>query len=366
MVGKTFRGDLSEVGLSEILEYLRSSQKTGLLTFKQDRIKKSLYIQDGNVIFGASNLQSERLGDLLLNAGWITKDQYKQSVALLTAHKRQGRILVEMGAITPKQLWQSVQGQIRTIVYSLFDWDHGAFSFFEGDLPSHENITADVEITELIVEGIRRIRHFNAVKRKFPSGDVTLSRILQEQKNPIKMESFEKHIYDLVDGQRSIRDICHESEIGDSEAMKVLYMLISIGYIRVKGRKMNQLPEREMTAEEAAVIIGNYNRMFSYLYRYMLHEVGPITEHVLNKYLSELKEAGSSVLKNVLMRKDGTLDVTAIQENLREFDETSKRDILLSSLNEFLYSTILALKRTLGPEHESRVIDNLRELRPEL
>jgi hypothetical protein len=148
--------------------------------------------------------------------------------------------------------------------------------------------------------------------------------------------------------------------------MKVLYMLISIGYIRVKGRKMNQLPEKEMTTEEAAAIIGNYNRMYSYLYRYMLREVGPITEHVLNKYLSELKESSSSVLKNVSMRKDGTLDVATIQENLTGLDQQSKRDFLLSSLNEFLYSTILAVKRTLGPEHESRVIDNLKDLRPEL
>jgi hypothetical protein len=366
MIGKSFRGELSEVGLPDILEYLRSSQKTGLLTFKQDRIKKSVYIEDGNVIFAASNLSSERLGDLLINAGWITKDQYKQSVALLTARKRQGRILVEMGAITPKQLWQSVQGQIRTIVYSLFDWDTGSFSFYEGDLPSHENITADVGITELIVEGIRRIRHFNAVKRKFPSGDITLSKVIQEQSDPIKMELFEKHVFDLVDGRRSIRDICHESEIGDSETMKVLYMLLSIGYIRVKGRKMSQLPEKEITTEEAAAIIGNYNRMFSYLYRYMLREVGPISEYVLNKYLSELNESATSLLRHVVMKKDGTLDGATIQENLNGIDGDAKRDVLLSSLNEFLYSSILAVKRTLGPEHESRVIDSLKDLRPEV
>jgi len=129
---------------------------------------------------------------------------------------------------------------------------------------------------------------------------------------------------------------------------------------------MNQLPEKEMTIEEAAAIIGNYNRMFSYLYRYMLREVGPITEHVLNKYLTELKESNQSILKNVSMRKDGTLDIAAIQENLKAIEKESKRDTLLSSLSEFLYSTILAVKRTLGPEHESRVIDNLKDLRPEL
>jgi len=149
--------------------------------------------------------------------------------------------------------------------------------------------------------------------------------------------------------------------------MKVLYMLISIGYTRVKGRKMDQTPEqKDVTVEEANAIIGNYNRMFSYLYRYMLREVGPITEHVLNKYLSELKESNSSLFKNVSLRKDGTLDSTAIQGNLNWLRAEGKRDLLFSSLNEFLYSSILAVKRTLGPEHESRVIDSLKDLRPEL
>src|SRR5688572_1117592 len=105
MISKSFKGDLSEIGFPEVLEYLRTSRKTGVLTLRQDRIKKSLDIKNGNVIFAASNLPQERLGDLLLLWGMITKEQYNESVAMLSSKKRQGRILVEMGAITPKQLW---------------------------------------------------------------------------------------------------------------------------------------------------------------------------------------------------------------------------------------------------------------------
>ena len=43
----------------------------------------------------------------------------------------------------------------------------------------------------------------------------------------------------------------------------------------------------------------------------------------------------------------------------------SRREVLVSSLNEFLYSSILAVKRTLGPEHESRVIESLKDVRPQ-
>jgi Domain of unknown function (DUF4388) len=364
----SFKGDLSEIGLPDILEFLRSSHKTGILNFRQDRIRKSLHIKDGNVIFASSNLPEERLGELLLGWGIIEKDQFHQSVALLSPKKRQGRILVEMGAITPKQLWEGVQNQIRHIVYSLFNWHQGIFYFVEGDLPSHENITADVGVTELVIEGIRRIKNVNGLQQKFPSRKLLLIQIdPPSQQEQVTLESFEKHVLELIDGKRTLQEICRDSEIGEAETIKVLYMLLSIGYIRVQGPRMEEIPERkELSSDEAAGIIGNYNRMYSYLYRYMLREVGPITEHVLNKYLGELKEANSSILKNVSMKKDGTLNGAAIQNNLESFSGDSRKDVLISSLNEFLYSSILAVKRTLGPEHESRVIETLKDIRPEL
>jgi len=368
MTGRSFKGDLSEISLPDILEILRTSGKTGILTFRQDRMKKSLHIKDGNVIFASSNIPEERLGDLLLSWGMIEKEDFQRSVALLSLKRRQGRILVEMGAITPKQLWEGVQNQIRHIVYSLFNWHQGVFYFAEGDLPTHENITADVGIIELIAEGIRRMWNVSDLQQKFPSRRAILARVNSDSPSEqITLESFEKHVLELVDGKRTFQEICRDSEIGESETIKVLYMLLSIGYIRVQSGSMNETPEqKELSKEEATGIIGNYNRMYSYLYRYMMREVGPITEHVLNKYLMELKEANSSILKNVSMRKDGTLDGAAIQGNLDWFRGDNKKDMLITSLNEFLYSSILAVKRTLGPEHESRVIETLKDIRPEL
>ncbi|HET6266926.1 MAG TPA: DUF4388 domain-containing protein, partial [Acidobacteriota bacterium] len=61
MIGKHFKGELSALSLPDILEFLRVSRKTGVLSFKKDRIKKSLYVKDGNVIFATSSVPEERL-----------------------------------------------------------------------------------------------------------------------------------------------------------------------------------------------------------------------------------------------------------------------------------------------------------------
>jgi hypothetical protein len=369
MIEKSFKGDLAALSLPDVLEFLRVEKRTGMLTLKRDRIKKTLYIKEGNVIFASSNLPEERLGDLLVSWGKISQEDYEKSVAMLGTKKRQGKILVEIGAITPKQLWEGVQNQIRHIVYSLFNWERGVFHFMPGELQSKENITADVSIIELIIEGIRRIKEPEALINKFPSRDVILGRMDYVLKERVKLESFEKHILDLIDGQRTLDEICKESEIGEAETFKVLYMLISIGYIKVKGKRVEAAaaePIDDVSPEEIHSIVGRYNKMFSFLYRYMIREVGPIAEHVLNKYLLEIREANSSVLKNVTLRKDGTLEEATIAGNLNWMRPENKKDALVSSLNEFLYSAILAVKRTLGPEHETQVIETLRELRPEL
>lgn len=368
VIGKRFKGDLSEVTLPDILEFLRVSRKTGVLSFKKDRIRKSLYLKDGNVIFATSNVPEERLGDLLLSWQRISKGDYDRSVSMLDTKKRQGKILIEIGAISPKQLWEGVQDQIRQIVYSLFNWESAFFFFSEGELPSKENITADVSISELIIEGIRRIREPGVLLAKFPSRDVLLGRMDFGLKERVKLESFEKHVLDLIDGQRTVSDICRDSEIGELETIKVLYMLVSIGYIKVKGTRQESesTAVEEVSASEIQGIIANYNRMFSYLYRYMMREVGPIAEHVLNKYLLEIRDSNSSVLKNVTLKKDGTLDEGTISGNLNWIRADLKKESLVASLNEFLYSAILAVKRTLGPEHESHVIETLKDVRPEL
>jgi hypothetical protein len=368
MIGKSFKGELAQISLPDILEFLRASRKTGILSFRREGVRKSLYVSDGNVTFATSNRLEERLGDLLLQWGMISQDAYDRSVQMLGAKKRQGKILVEIGAITPKQLWEGVQRQIRHIVYSLFNWTGGTFFFSERDLPTKENITADVGITELIVQGIRGIKAPSVLKDRFASKEVILARMDYGLKERVRLEPFERHILELIDGQRSLEEVCRDSEIGEAETFRVLYMFISIGYVKVKGRKSQVVAssQPDVSPEEITTIVGNYNRMYSYLYRYMMREVGPIAEHVLNKYLQEIRDGGSVVFKNLILRKDGTLDEKTIHGNLNWLRANNQKETLVSSLNEFLYSVILAVKRTLGPEHESLVIETLKDLRTDL
>jgi len=50
-----------------------------------------------------------------------------------------------------------------------------------------------------------------------------------------------------------------------------------------------------------------------------------------------------------------------VERNLNKLPEDDRRPRLVDALNELLYAELLAVKRTLGAEHESAIIKALRE-----
>jgi hypothetical protein len=101
--------------------------------------------------------------------------------------------------------------------------------------------------------------------------------------------------------------------------------------------------------------------MYGHVFRYMVREVGPIAENVLEKYVGGLRDSRKDVFTGVKLQKDGTLDASVLERNLNRFPEDERRNLLVDGLNELLYAELLAVKRTLGAEHEANIIRALRD-----
>src|SRR5688572_9137113 len=129
------KGQLGQAPLPDILEHMRTSNATGILSLVSGGARKALYLKDGRVVFASSNLPNDRLGEILIRDGKITVEEYEASIRAIHKGKRQGKALVEMGALSPKDLWDGVQFQVREIVYSVFQWEEGEFHFEESTLP---------------------------------------------------------------------------------------------------------------------------------------------------------------------------------------------------------------------------------------
>jgi hypothetical protein len=359
------QGDFSALGLPELLDYMHTMAKTGILLVRNGAVTKTLHFKKGLVVFATSNVPEERFGEMLLRSGKISAEQLAAAAGHITRGKRLGKILIEMQAITPKDLWNEVRHQVQEIAYSLLKWDSGSFQFYEGEERTGENITTSLTVPELLLEGLRRVQDPRLFERRFPTKDVIFERVQPAQRpQNLHFEEYEKHVFKLVDGERCVQEIMDLSEIGEFETLKTLFIFFTIGFFHVK-RKKDRFAQEQQELQEAQAVITAYNGMFSFLYHYLLREVGPIAENILEKYLGRLKVSLPEIFGRVALRGNGSLSEERLLENYRALAQP-RRPALVNGLNEYLYSAVLAVRKTLGEEHERKVLETLKSTRADL
>jgi tetratricopeptide (TPR) repeat protein len=230
------KGNTKDTSLVKVLVYLNRNRKTGTLSLTTPVFSKKIYLSSGNAVFASSTYADDRLGEMLLKADKITVEQYDQSVEMLKkTRKRQGAILVELGYITPKDLFWGVKYQVREIIHSMFQVEQGDYDFDEGEIPAQEVITLKMSMGNLIYEGIKRIDNWTRIRNEMPEtaavfrlSDDPLS-LFQD----IELSSQDKKILSMVDGKKSINQIIEGSWMGSFEALKILYVLWSIGIVEL-------------------------------------------------------------------------------------------------------------------------------------
>ncbi len=151
-------GRLPAVTLADLLQSLLSSKSSGILTLQHNGQEKSIYIKDGNIVFASSNLEGDRLGNILVHAGKLTPAQVDAALKVKGAiHKKFGAIIVELGFLSPKELFDGLKLQVKEIIHSLFWWEEGAYHFTPGDLP-RQAIPLALDPVQLISEIITRLQ----------------------------------------------------------------------------------------------------------------------------------------------------------------------------------------------------------------
>ena len=166
----------------------------------------------------------------------------------------------------------------------------------------------------------------------------------------------------LVDGEKSVVELCQESEAGEGQTQKVLYAFLATGILRSRGRKVRALDQDFVPEDTELALVDSFNRM--YRQRARLHGArGRPDRRERPRQVPghACAQARPEVLQDVALRSDGALEEAALERNLARLPEDKRRAALVDALNELLYAELLAVKRTLGPDHETALV---RELRP--
>jgi hypothetical protein len=330
-------GDLAHIQLPDVLSFLSMIRGTGKLLLKQERMERSIYWKDGEIVFASSNSPEHSLGMFLLRNGKITQAQYEESKRRVTAQTRHGKLLVQMGAISPKDLWWGVKNQALEIIYSLFSWKEGTFVFGEAaDELLNERIVLSINTSTVIMEGIRRLDETAMIREKIPSLDVIFVKVPGADPDfaSLDMSDHEIALYNNVDGKRSIRALIGGSGMTEFEVTRILFQLLTARLIELAADTKSFRPVflDVEDSPELLKVISTYNDMFGRLYAALLNAVGE--EPARDIVMTAMQNAESDELwSGVFFDQYGRFDENMLIANISELPFERRKAVLDEGLN---------------------------------
>jgi len=206
-------------------------KSSGALLLRRGKTKKIVYIRDGSAYGAKSNRVSECLGQVLVRERLISEDQCAASIEKMRrTQQRQGEVLVEMGAITRRNLLFALELQLETKLFDVFSWTEGEYRFnAAADLPE---VTQPLEWQggALVIEGVRRgfdetrlfatLDPFHETAMHKPGGAIDVE--------ALRLTHSERAVVNDLKLPRTVREIIDSSSADLLPTMQLLYGLIAL------------------------------------------------------------------------------------------------------------------------------------------
>lgn len=234
-------GPLRELGIHDVFQLLDLSRKTGRLRVSsalRDN-EGTVYFQGGRVVSATVRSNPHPLGAVLLRAGKVTEGDLSRARSAQMAPgetRKLGEILVDQGAITPRELARQVRCQVEAVVFELMSWQEGFFSFTESEL---DDVVADaltaVSTESLLMEGARRIDEWARVQTRIPHVGVIPALAPVDAGHPPSLDLLphEWEVLATIDGEADLRTVAARLGRSDFDVAKIAFGLLTTGIIVV-------------------------------------------------------------------------------------------------------------------------------------
>jgi hypothetical protein len=235
-------GPLRELGIHDVFQLLDLSRKTGVLRVSSElREDEGLVTFDnGRVVQASIRSKAMPVEMALLQAGRISEADLEKARTRQTngrANRELIDLLVEIGAITHKELERQLRLAIESVVFELMAWREGFFSFEErtrDDIPHDTRTTVSTE--SLLMEGARRIDEWSRIDDVIPNLDVIPDLAAVDDAREGAMLDLLPHewqVLTMIDGARDLRAIAASLGRDEFEIAKIAYGLATTGVIVV-------------------------------------------------------------------------------------------------------------------------------------
>lgn len=224
------RAEIDRFPLADVFTWLESMGRSGLLRFGHRDHEKAVYLHRGEVVFASSNQMVDRLGECLLRAGVISLEQLRDAERCFEPPERFGKVLVERGFLTPRELWNGVKYQVEEIVRSLLAYTVGTAHFFDGDVQPDNVVRLALPTRRLVEEGVQRAEELRKFLAVLDSPRVQLV-VVGDSRIPLARS--ERRLVDAVAEEPRFASLCDALGLERESAARSIQLLRLVGAIRL-------------------------------------------------------------------------------------------------------------------------------------
>lgn len=226
-------GMVQKGALLEIIADVVVQRRSGDVHCQKMREEKHLYFKEGELVFAATNMDADRIGQILLARHGLDPNILQAVLSTVGPGKRTGRILVMEGVLSPEDLVRAVEMFIRKVAVSIFAWREGRVRFVEGDNPSIEDVTIEIDTADVLIDGCRHMPlasvAVQAIKNLQEPLQFSMDPTLRFQK--VRFTPEEATVLGCINNATTTEEICQVSPLDRDATLKFIAGLIAAGII---------------------------------------------------------------------------------------------------------------------------------------
>jgi tetratricopeptide (TPR) repeat protein len=228
--------DIARSPISETIRRLSAERRSGDLQVRSGRMVKIAFFDHGRLVFAASNLRRDRLGEALVADGRITQQEFDRVSTLMRTDRgrRFGEALVQAGVMDRHEVGTAVARQVRRVALSLFELSDGAAVFEERACAIPLEYMVSLSVHRLLYDGIRGMKGQELVLKGLGQLDrgVVLAEVPPFPYEPRSRSTEELEVLDLAQRRVTVRRLAWAEGGLAFPRLRAVYALLAAGILR--------------------------------------------------------------------------------------------------------------------------------------
>lgn len=237
-------GNLGFMPCRDLFRYLGNRRLSGTLTTRRGSVEKRVVLHEGTAVSAASTDPREYLGQILINGGHLTEDQFNRAYQTqIETGVPLGQILTMIGLVGEEEVRRALSVKIRETALELCDWRSGDFEFSAHAPTLQGGVPYAVPLLDIWQESEQRVRTWTAMRRLLPSGDTRLE-LVPGSRPKVEPGSPEARLFELLAEGHSIDEMVLDLHATEYALYQRLYALVQEGVVRFQSEDgPSELPE---------------------------------------------------------------------------------------------------------------------------